>query len=656
MSNGPTSLFPPSLAGASAKAAIQSVAVRLIQTPPDLQNNPAPVRIRGQVTGQTGDGTLVVETERGLVELALKDRQSLPKGTQIEIDIPAGRSPSTANIRPAQEQITTQQSATLQRQETIPTEQLTPLTRQGNLDSETLGSVINSRQLADQPALTRKVNIALQPDQLIGQTIRLSPVTLADPSIAPHQLAAPLDPESVLLQLANALLLPQKNDTHTPLSTTAQAALKFLLPQIALPASWTHDPARQQVVRTLASLIQQTNAAESNPPFTTHQTRPQIAQATPIDAKLFGLQVPVSSHTAMPELDANNNNTSGIMKPLSLPIQQTSSAQGTAGSQTTPQPTLLLLLSQNGQANSAGKTAPVLIGQMIGKTSTNQPVISVTSPTTGQAHLYTLPFPLAGLPSTESGKPQSTLLLLGLQADQSISGIGKNPLWTSFQDMLFFLETESQTATPNAAATAAAQFANMLPSPLRPDHLGPLAMLFLSLLGSNGDLENFLPTTSLDLLRQNSKGRNFLDMLSGDLAKSGSSLQGTQHTGDWRGLSIPFWWEQHIYKIPLYYKHLPDDESDGHADDRRKRRLRFLFDLQLSRMGDVQIDGFLQAPRLDLILRTKTPLSVPMQEKMKQIYAGAVEKSQLTGDLGFQFKAENWVDFSAPLDVDFVET
>ena len=127
--------------------------------------------------------------------------------------------------------------------------------------------------------------------------------------------------------------------------------------------------------------------------------------------------------------------------------------------------------------------------------------------------------------------------------------------------------------------------------------------------------------------------------------------------GDWRGVYLPFVADQNIYKVPLYYKDMSDEQSE--EDIRKKRRLRFLFDLNLSRMGDVQIDGFLQGSdvssdkntRLDLVMRTRTPLSSPMQTRMKQLYAGAVERSRLTGELSFQFKADQWVDFGEELEL-----
>ncbi|HNQ92156.1 MAG TPA: hypothetical protein PKI93_04420, partial [Alphaproteobacteria bacterium] len=178
-----------------------------------------------------------------------------------------------------------------------------------------------------------------------------------------------------------------------------------------------------------------------------------------------------------------------------------------------------------------------------------------------------------------------------------------------------------------------------------------MALFFLAMLKS-GDIDSWMPQNALDILRQTTRGNGILKSAADDMVAT-SKTQGMAMPHDWRGVTIPLLWEQQIHKIPLYYKHLPDEGAEN--EERKKRRLRFLFDLNLSRMGGVQVDGFMEAQKLDLIVRTKSPLSPPMQSRMKQLYAGAVERSNLTGELSFQFKPEHWVDFSQPLEMASVE-
>ena len=161
MSTSPPFL-PPVQAAQSAKAAVQAVAVKLIQLPASLKNNSSPVTVRGEVSGQSAQGNVLVETERGIVELVLRDRGSLPKGARIEIEIPAGRTPQQAHIRPdsapnsrqANEQTKESSSAPPQLSrlaETLSQEGgrlAARLDRNAPIDPRTMENVLNSRSSA----------------------------------------------------------------------------------------------------------------------------------------------------------------------------------------------------------------------------------------------------------------------------------------------------------------------------------------------------------------------------------------------------------------------------------------------------------------------------------------------------------------------------
>ena len=99
-------------------------------------------------------------------------------------------------------------------------------------------------------------------------------------------------------------------------------------------------------------------------------------------------------------------------------------------------------------------------------------------------------------------------------------------------------------------------------------------------------------------------------------------------------------WENQIQKIALYYKNDSQQEQNNNPENRQHR---FIFDLSLDAMGPVQVDGLFRAQRLDLIVRAKEPFSQPMQTEMRRLYAGALGKTGVTGDLSFQNRPDQWV-------------
>ena len=94
--------LPPSALGrVAAQTVALEIAVRVVNLPNDLKNNAAPVKVQGVVTGQNSDGSIQVQTDRGTIAVMLRDRQSLPTGQRLELELPAGRSPQQATLRPA---------------------------------------------------------------------------------------------------------------------------------------------------------------------------------------------------------------------------------------------------------------------------------------------------------------------------------------------------------------------------------------------------------------------------------------------------------------------------------------------------------------------------------------------------------------------------
>ena len=664
MSTGPTSFLPPTQTAKSAKAAVQAVAVRLISVPSTLQNNISPVRVEGTVAGQEPDGSLVVETERGIVQLILKDKQGLPKGMRLEIDIPAGRAPQNAAIRAAPPP--PEAAPTLSQQIRLDTP-LTSLERNVNLDSETLDVVIQSRSTALQPPVSNAASRIAGGELQLGQFVRLIPIppnaaanALANPVTTLPQtgnttFGAPFSTSSFPALTASASIEPVlsalvSNIQSLPASDTAlRPQLVTLLSRISVPPTLQSSPnsATQQLIQNINRILQSPEAQQiiqsaQNPAVASgaSATPRSFNPTVPIDVQILGFQNSAASTTPASQLQAN------ATAPLSLPLTGTPRTAG--ATQSAPAATLIIS-SQSVSPTSQSSTA-ITIAQVVGQSAEGLPVVEVPAPASGMIQNYVMQFAAQNIQVPASPDAASAPLLMSiLPQNPSTSASHGIASWGALQELFFALNELPMQG--GVAASAAQSLAGILPSPAQPHNLGAMALFFLAMVKS-GDIDSWMPQNALDILRQTTRGNGILKSAADDMVAT-SKTQGMAMPHDWRGVTIPLLWEQQIHKIPLYYKHLPDEGAEN--EERKKRRLRFLFDLNLSRMGGVQVDGFMEAQKLDLIVRTKSPLSPPMQSRMKQLYAGAVERSNLTGELSFQFKPEHWVDFSQPLEMASVE-
>lgn len=153
----------------------------------------------------------------------------------------------------------------------------------------------------------------------------------------------------------------------------------------------------------------------------------------------------------------------------------------------------------------------------------------------------------------------------------------------------------------------------------------------------SGDIRQFTGERVLRALeRAGPKGRDLLDRLGDDmrdLATRGRDGGG----GEWRTHAVPFAAGGEIDRIAIVTRRDGGGEGDGTGDG-RDSGTRFLIDLDLTRLGAMQLDGLYRGRQraFDLILRTRTPLPAEMRRDLLALWTETAEALGLAGTLGFQ--------------------
>lgn len=166
-------------------------------------------------------------------------------------------------------------------------------------------------------------------------------------------------------------------------------------------------------------------------------------------------------------------------------------------------------------------------------------------------------------------------------------------------------------------------------------------LFFLAAL-RGGDLKSWLgdgPLRILERHRPELAGRLREDM--GQMSRR----FGDPESGDWRMQGVPFFQNNDIEQFRLLIRDHDDDEEDTDS----KRGTRFVIDLDLSRLGHLQIDGLVgeKGKRLDLVLRSDTPLDATMRRDLSAIYQNAMEVTGINGSIGFQAAPAKFIDIPA---------
>lgn len=146
------------------------------------------------------------------------------------------------------------------------------------------------------------------------------------------------------------------------------------------------------------------------------------------------------------------------------------------------------------------------------------------------------------------------------------------------------------------------------------------------------------------LERAGPRGAHLAGHLSAEVSELASRARET--STDWRALPIPWNAEGRIERVTLITRREDDGEADGQSGS-KGGGTRFLVDLDLSRLGPMQLDGMFRKEQraFDLVMRTRAPLPDDMRRDLMGLFADVNAAMGLTGGITFQVTRK----FAAPL-------
>lgn len=286
-----------------------------------------------------------------------------------------------------------------------------------------------------------------------------------------------------------------------------------------------------------------------------------------------------------------------------------------------------LLPHANTPAPAAPGTAAPLQGVVLSNTHANTPVL--------QTPVGTLTLEVAA-PLPPGSRVAFDIVSRGLPqpAAEAPPPAAASPAtlahgWPALQEALQVLQDAA--AQPLAPGHGPAM--DMVPQP--GPRLASGLLFFLSAL-SAGDLGRWLGGQALQGLRH--AGRDSLvQRLTQDFGQLGRMADAAP--GDWRLLAMPIVNGQHVEQLRLWLRQHRDE--DRRKSQRRGREAtRFILEVELSELGDLQLDGLVHVKRFDLMLRSRRSLSSDMRREITRIFEEANAIGGYSGSIGFQASAD----------------
>lgn len=674
----PVPATPPAQAAAPAAEAapVQGDIVKLPQT---LQNLDRSVTLQARVVDVAADGTAKLQTPRGTVEVKLPQPAPQP-GQQVEVTIPAGAPPRTlaAQVPP---QPAPQQSApqTPPQQGGQPLPQ-TPLPQSGALPQQPGQPQTPVTQAPAQPQPGQPQSG--QPQSGLPQ----APVQNAPQPAGGLPPTAGNVPASLIGRIVESGL--QNNGANMianagpaafagmrPGAPAAAGAMPLLQPGQMLRltlltgaqvANLTATPALQSMMAGPGSGLTATPGGAHNPAMPGGQQNIAVPQ--------MGAPNPAGM-TVMPDIGADAAIPGGEGRPVATP--QTPGGSGATGGNIRPQllagmvagnnatlagngtsvpqmpgapqqggtPMLAkspmfmdvkmsfvgmdggleMPLGMDGRALTGGSAGqPFIIARMAGFTPQGMPVAQVPMQLAGHA-----PAMISYVMQVHGTMPPAgswmAMEMLGAAGLDGADATGTWPTMTQALQGAAGGMPLAQMAVPQPTGGAA--------------FTAPMLLLMNALQG--GDMSGWLGDKGVGNLRTSGKAA-LLEKLGGEMRGSRAAASDQNDDtrapqgGEWRSVNLPMLMDgSDIARLQLHWRDYGGDEGD---DDAKKRGTRFLMDLTLSRMGDMQIDGLVADRQLDVILRAGRDLSPAMRESLRQRYALSLGAIGFTGELNFANK------------------
>ena len=118
---------------------------------------------------------------------------------------------------------------------------------------------------------------------------------------------------------------------------------------------------------------------------------------------------------------------------------------------------------------------------------------------------------------------------------------------------------------------------------------------------------------------------------------------------DWRIALIPLYSGAEIEQIRMLMRRQRGDDEDEDAETRRRGGIRFILDVELSRLARLQLDGLVRGAdkRFDLMVRSARPLPADIEGEIRRIFESAAAVTGTKGGIGFQSRPPDFVEVPA---------
>ena len=103
----------------------------------------------------------------------------------------------------------------------------------------------------------------------------------------------------------------------------------------------------------------------------------------------------------------------------------------------------------------------------------------------------------------------------------------------------------------------------------------------------------------------------------------------------WRAFFFPMLSDEQLSQIQLF---IHQDKTSSNKDKNSSRKTRFIVNLKLDNIGELQIDGRVNSVMVDLLVQTIKPLPLKLKKGMRDVFKNTLERTEIDGNIVFKVR------------------
>lgn len=358
-----------------------------------------------------------------------------------------------------------------------------------------------------------------------------------------------------------------------------------------------------------------TQPATTNTPTTPSTSTPQ--------------NITTNAPTSTPALTAQISQTATVTQANQVSVQNVVPAAPTT-TQTPQQATQ----SVNSSINTATVIAKEANGEAILQTSAG---LVRVQPETELAVGSKVTYRLVQITPPPLSNNARSVATGALQTQQPAPFTQLGTQWHSLHQLLDAIkELDAKTLQPTPINIPGVITSPNVQSAFTPKDAATGLFLFMTLLkGSN--VKEWLGNDKVDKLRNNGYSK-LVNTVESELRTIGAQFTESK-PGQWQPLFFPMLVDGELEQLRLFVKKDKQDENSNSGQD-SEEDTRFIIELDLSKLGEIQMDGFIKKQpenlQFDLMIRSHINLDDVTRQTLRSLFNKNAEISGFNGSLNFQ--------------------